>query len=87
MGHARCLKIILGLCWQPRGQDSMLPMQGAWVQSLLGEPGSCMSYDVANTHHTPHTTHHTPHTHTTHTTHKGGERDRGKKICHGGMKI
>ena len=34
-----CLKIVylLGLPWWSSGQDKKLPMQGAWVQSLIRE--------------------------------------------------
>ena len=30
-----------GLSWQFSGWDSVLPMQGAWVQFLVGELQSC----------------------------------------------
>ena len=32
----------LALPWQSSGWDSVLPMQGAWVQTLIGELRSCM---------------------------------------------
>ena len=31
-----------GLSWQSSGEDSMLPLQGLWVCSLLGNLSSCM---------------------------------------------
>ena len=37
----RGLKDLLGLSWWSNGQDSTLPMQGARVQSLVGELRSC----------------------------------------------
>ena len=34
--------LFLGLPWQPSGEDSMLPMQGMWVQSVIRELSSHM---------------------------------------------
>ena len=28
-------KVITGIPWQPSGYDSVLPLQGAWDQSLI----------------------------------------------------
>jgi len=36
-----------GLPWWPSGKDSVLPMQGAWVRSLVEELRSHMSCGVA----------------------------------------
>ena len=35
------------LSWWPSGSDSMLPMQGAWVSSLVGELRSDMPHNTA----------------------------------------
>ena len=36
-----------GLPWQSNGYDSMLPMQGAQVPSLMGELRSCVPHSTA----------------------------------------
>ena len=38
-----------GIPWQSSGQDSVLPLQGAWVQSLVGELRSHMPRSAAKT--------------------------------------
>ena len=43
--HSKC--IIPGLPWLSSDQDSVLPMQGAWVWSLVGELRSCMLHSLA----------------------------------------
>ena len=41
-GISRCIKTPKqGLPWPSSGKDSKLPLQGAWVRSLVGELGSC----------------------------------------------
>ena len=37
----------MGLPWQPRGSDVMLPLQRAQVQSLVGELKSLVLHGVA----------------------------------------
>ena len=37
----------VGLPWWSSGWDSVLPLQGAWVPSLVGELGSCMPHGTA----------------------------------------
>ena len=36
-----------GLPWQSSGCDSMFPVEGAWVQSLVGELRSHITYGMA----------------------------------------
>ena len=37
----------MGLPWWSSGYDSALPLQGAWVRSLVGEIRSCIPCGVA----------------------------------------
>lgn len=41
------LQFFQGLSWRSSGQDATLSMQGAWVQSLVGEVRSCMPRGIA----------------------------------------
>ena len=41
-GHPGSTEARVGLPWWSSGSDSALLLQGAWVQSLFGEVGSCM---------------------------------------------
>ena len=47
LGQSPLLKRYGGLPWRSTGEDSALPMQGAWVRSLAGEIRSHMPCGTA----------------------------------------